>query len=193
MKRKPGNTPFENAAPLLRFYGRALSLKRLFRQGWLQRGVPVERCESVADHCFLTALLAWQAARSLRPDLNAGRVLELAMVHELGEIGAGDITPHDGVSADDKRQREEAAVVALCEGLPDGEGLLALWREYEYGASPEADFVRQVDKLEMALQSQAYEADTGLCLPEFAVSAAEAVHDEALLRLLRSVTNPHDD
>jgi len=194
MITKPGETPFLSAAePLLRFYGRALALKRLYRQGWLMRGVSAEQCESVADHSFLTALLAWRIAAAERPDLNPERVLMLALVHELGEIGAGDITPHDGIGADEKRRREEEAVVALCADLPGGDELIALWREFEYGGSPEADFVRQMDKLEMALQALAYEQSTGLDLPGFVVNTAAMLCAEPLPRLLKAARRADDE
>jgi len=113
-------------------------------------------------------------------------VLMLALVHELGEIGAGDITPHDGISADEKRRREEEAVVALCADLPGGDELTALWREFEYGESAEADFVRQMDKLEMALQALAYEQSTGLELQGFVNNTAAVLRDGTLLRLLEA-------
>ncbi len=33
-------------------------LKQLYRQGWLQHGVPSQNCESVAEHSFCVTLLA---------------------------------------------------------------------------------------------------------------------------------------
>ena len=44
-----------------------LHLKQVFRKGWLERGLPPARCESVAEHSFgnamLCLLLAQQAPR----------------------------------------------------------------------------------------------------------------------------------
>lgn len=59
--------PFNTA--LVQAYRHANQLKRLYRQGWLQHGVPPERCESVAAHTFGVALLAlWIAPQYYRAD-----------------------------------------------------------------------------------------------------------------------------
>jgi len=67
----------------------------------------------------------------------------------------GDITPRDGVSKLDKFQREHDAMGQLSE-LADL-NLKALWEEYEAGQTPEARFVKSLDKLEMLIQAQRYE------------------------------------
>ena len=155
-------------------------LKHLRRQGWLRRGVPPERCESVADHTFSAAVLAMFLADAHYPGLDLAKVLRLALLHDFGEIDAGDITPADGVSDEEKRRREEASVVRVLSKLPNGAEYVALWREYEDGRSPEARFVRQIDRLEMALQASAYQRQ-GLVDPaEFHRSAGAALSDPEL-------------
>ncbi len=177
----------EGAPAVVRAYLEWQHLKQLYRQGWLRRGVPAERCESVADHVLGTALLAMQLADAGRPELDAERVLRLALIHDLGEAHAGDLTPADGVSAEDKHARERDGVRRVVDGLPGGARLLALWDEYEAGTTPEARFVRQVDKLEMALQAAVYEGQGLGDLGEFLDSAREAIGDPELLALLDSL------
>lgn len=65
----PPTTAARPAAPtpapiagLARFLRRVGHLKTTPRTGWLDRGVPNAAVESVADHSFRTALLAWLAA-----------------------------------------------------------------------------------------------------------------------------------
>ncbi len=67
------------------------SLKETPRTGWLDRGIPAEDTESVADHSFGVALLAWLLAPE---ELDRAGVVELAMVHDLAEAAGGDITPY---------------------------------------------------------------------------------------------------
>ena len=153
----------------------ALQLKHLFRQGWLKRGVPEARCETVAEHGFLVAFLALLLAEHLRPGLDLARVVQMALIHDLGEVDAGDITPADGVSAEAKSRLERAGVVRLLAGLPHGERYLALWEEFEAQATPEARFVRQVDRLEMALQAAVYHGQLGLDVEDFFETAARSV------------------
>lgn len=42
-----------------------------------------------------------------------------------------------------------------------------LWEEYEFQKTEDAKFVKQLDKLEMAMQAYEYEQQTGLVLQEY--------------------------
>ena len=171
--------PDGGAAALARFLHRAGRLKLTKRTGWLDRGVPPAETESVADHSWRTALLAWLAASSTA-ELDADRVLKLALVHDLAEAVTGDHPPYDPADVPDaadarrafldrrhvraeerhaaKRAAEAAAMTDLLRELPwTLAGPLAdLWRELTEGETVEARFVKQADKLETYLQSREY-------------------------------------
>src|SRR3954452_699321 len=94
------------ALALVRFLHHIERLKTAPRTGWIDRGVPPGEAESIADHSFRTALLAWMAAE---PALDRDRVLKLALVHDLAEAITGDIPPYDdvalpGIGADEARR-----------------------------------------------------------------------------------------
>jgi putative hydrolase of HD superfamily len=169
----------------LRAYLEVAQLKRLFRQGWLKRGVAEADCESVADHSFGVALLALLAPAPAGAPIDRMKATLLALVHELGEVRAGDITPVDGVSAEAKRELERASVAAVLAGHPDGAELSALWEEFETGASAEARWVRELDRLEMGLQAAVYRAEGRPRMEEFLDSAARGIADSALAALLQ--------
>lgn len=154
-------------------------LKRLERAGWVRAGVPDP--ESVADHSYRVALLALLLAPRL--GVETEKTLKIALLHDLAEARVGDLTPADGVAPADKRAREEAAFAAIVGGLPEGPDLDALFRAYEDASSPEARIVRQLDKLEMALQALEYERETGLNLTEFWISARAALDHPLLVAL----------
>ena len=128
-----------------------LTLKALDRTGWVRHGIP--KPESVAAHSWG---VAWLALILLPAELDLQRALTYAVLHDLAEVRTGDITPHDGVSRDDKAAREESAMFELCRGLPRGAALLEAWRAYEAQADAESQFVRQLDRLDMALQAVRY-------------------------------------
>jgi putative hydrolase of HD superfamily len=157
------------------------NLKHTPRTGWIDRGVPTADVESVADHSFMTALIAWIAARE-DASLDADRVLKLALIHDLAEAIVGDrppYEPHEVPAPDDAtavkaffsvrhlrtaentaaKQRDEAEAAAdLVSLMPEsiaGE-VASLWSEYEDQVSAEARFVKQVDRLEAFLQSVNY-------------------------------------
>lgn len=165
----------------------------LYRQGWLKRDVPESRCESVADHSYMTAMLAWVTALHHAPEIDIQRVLELALVHELGEVYAGDLTPDDGITAEEKYQREYDSVKKICENLPGGEILEQRWLEFEEGSSPEACFVKQLDRLEMAIMARFYQTDSNLDPAEFFGSARERMSHPDLKEILKFSMNPEKE
>jgi len=174
---------------VLRSFIRMIDLKGLYRQGWLKRGVPEGRAESVADHSFGTALLAVLLADTLRIDpeftgLDRQRCIEMALVHELGEVYVGDLTPVDGVSREDKYRQEREAFIKVVEGLPNGKELLTLWEDFETGASPEARFIRQLDRLEMGIQAALLKAEGYQRMDEFLKSAHKTVTHKNLKAIL---------
>ena len=177
------------ADPALASYFRLMRLKRLYRQGWLKRGLPEGLCESVAEHSFGTALLALLVAGKAGTagafgTLDAAKAALLALVHELGESYAGDITPVDGVSREDKRSLERHAILRALGGHPDLEWFLSLWEEFEEGVSAEARFVRQLDRLEMGLQAALQEAEGFAGMAEFYDSARATVIEPRLRSML---------
>lgn len=134
-------------AALLRL---AAELKEVHRAGWVRAG-HVEP-ESVADHSWAVTLLA---LLQCPPELDRERLLIMAILHDLAEVRVGDITPHDGISRVEKHQREDDAMADLLESRPD---LLAIWREAEAGETAEAVFLKRMDRLDMRLQAERYEA-----------------------------------
>lgn len=177
----------KGASRLVELYFSFCHLKRLFRQGWLRAGVPEARCESVAEHSFAVALLALFVSEDRFPDLDAAKVVKMALVHDLAEVFAGDITKHDGVTRDEKERLERESMTHLFTGVPGGDRYVALWEEYEAQSSREASLVKQMDRLEMALQGCVYEHELGLDLGQFFASARGVMAWEEVGRILDEV------
>jgi putative hydrolase of HD superfamily len=193
---------------LLRFWTMAIELKRLRRQGWLDRGV-VEP-ESAADHSWAVALLAWLLAREL-PELNRHRVLLLGLLHDLPEAIAGDATPFDEARGSsgtidparfrvapeytdaERLAKQESEASALDQMLSGVEPEFAVeirdvWREYAGGTTAESRFVRQVDKLETLLQAESYlTRQPDLVVDSFWLGARRDVIDPHLVRLIEAL------
>ncbi len=144
-----------------------VGLKAVDRAGWLRAGV--QRPESVAAHSHGMAALALALCP---PDLDLQRVLSLCILHDLPEAIVGDITPHDGISRQDKADAERSAAARLFAGRAR---LWALWEDYEKDRSEEAHFVHQLDKLDMGLQALRYAAEQGVDTAEFVDSARRGI------------------
>ncbi len=123
--------------------------KSVYRVSYLSDG---SRREGDADHAWHMCLFAMllHGESGLKPDLR--RVLELCLVHDLVEIGAGD-TDVEGYK--DKREREERAADELFSRLPEdlGRWLRGLWDEFEEAETPEACFVQAMDRLQGVAQN----------------------------------------
>lgn len=111
----------------------------------------------------------------------------MALLHDIGEVYAGDITPHDGLAEHSKRTAERESVTRILDSLPAGEEYLQIWEEFEAGETPEARFVRQVDKLEMGLQARIYAEQGYSDLEQFYSSAIQALSDIELRALVVDV------
>jgi putative hydrolases of HD superfamily len=191
-KLKPIDHGSSFPSPTLTALSEIMSLKSLYRQGWIQQGISKDLCESVADHSFSTSMMAWILAIEYFPELNAVKVLQLAMIHEIGEIHTGDITPIDNIPAPVKHEKELESVHKVLGKLKKGSNLIQLWDEFETGKTPEADFVRQIDKLDMAFQALHYEKETGLDLHIFLDYTDKVITDEKLREVFKAMRSKRD-
>jgi len=188
---KLGLPSFAVDDPILKSYAQIMGLKRRFRRGWLLAGISREHCESVADHSFGVTFLCLLFASRWPETVDPGHAALIALVHELGEIHAGDITPSDDVEKPEKHKRELDSLqrVIADMGTENAELVETLWFEYEAGTSPSARFVKAMDKLEMAMQAIAYQNDGLGTMEEFIESAAKGLAGtpfESMVTFLRS-------
>lgn len=141
---------------LITLLNRAGVLKDVKRTGWVLEGV--DNAESVADHTWRMGLLIMLLADK---DLDRNKLLEMNAVHDLGEIGVGDIKWESGkkvIGDQEVKHKDEMAVMNRIFGdYPGGKKYINLLKEFNEQKTPEAKFLKQIDKLEMALQALEYE------------------------------------
>lgn len=133
----------------LRFIRETERLKDVIRSAHTSGGRP----ESTAEHSWRLALLGLVLLGE-RPELDSQRVLSLCLVHDLGEAYDGDIPAVEQTDPDSKRASETRAVQRLTDLLPAQAGAVIrdLWEEYEACRTPEARFVKALDKAETIIQ-----------------------------------------
>ena len=137
-----------------KLFDEIFQLKNVLRRGWLQREVP-NRTESDAEHCFSMIVLALEIMAKNDLKLDQLKVLKMIAYHELGEIDAGDITIVDNVDKSDKYKKELEGVKRISQEYEMPE-ILDLWLEFEENKTPEAEFVKRLDKFDCVLQSKVY-------------------------------------
>ena len=160
-------------------------LKRTQRTGWVEVGV--YRPESVADHTFRTAFLCMLYADM--ETLDPLKLLRMALIHDIPEAVIGDLMPSQKTA--ETKENEKTAMHQILNLLPEKqrENYLAVWNEYQEGKTKEAKAVRQLDKIEMALQAREYEkfGSASKSLERFIKSAQDAAAWPELKRLLSGI------
>ncbi|MCP8322985.1 MAG: HD domain-containing protein [Candidatus Methylarchaceae archaeon HK02M2] len=176
----------KNIIPFVKLIGR---LKKVQRTGWLIK-VGVKDPESVADHSFMTSILCMLVG-DLR-NLNTLKMLKMALLHDACESLIGDFMHSDIRKKElNKRKLEDDAMIQILSTLPNDIGKIyrKLWKEFQGGLSTEAKLVREIDKLEMALQVIEYEKEgyDRRRLYEFWDSARQAIIDPELRAIFKVI------
>ena len=108
---------------------------------------PGGRHESVAEHSWRLALMAFWL-RDEFPELDMNRVVQMCLIHDLGEAFTGDIPVFDKTAADEAR--EEQLLFAWVDDMPEPlrTDMQQLYREMEERTTPEAKLYKALDGLE---------------------------------------------
>lgn len=139
---------------MTKLFDEVFKMKNLLRRGWIIREIP-NRTESDAEHCYSMIMLALEMMSKNDLQLDQLKVIKMIAYHEIGEIDAGDFTPVDKIDRKVKYQKEFECVKRISEQYEMPE-ILELWKEFEENTTPEAQFVKKLDKFDCVLQSKVY-------------------------------------
>ena len=171
---------------ILDFLKIAVNLKTIPRQGWIEK-LSLKNPESVADHTYSMSIIGMILSDSQK--YNPETILNMILLHDLAESITGDLTPKQ--KSKEKIILENKTFEKILKHLPEDlqEQYYQLWNEYQTNDSNEANFVHQIDKLEMALQAKIYSKQIksyGELIPFFD-SAQREIKDPKLLKLLKEI------
>ena len=109
------------------------------------------RRESVGEHCWMMTLMAFFMKDEF-PDVDMNKVIEMCIIHDLGEAFTGDIPAFDKTDADEKR--EEELLFQWVRSLPAGysEKVAALYEEMAERTTMEAKVYKAIDGMEAVIQ-----------------------------------------
>lgn len=147
-----------NPSELLKIMTVAEKLKCNTRHSYTSSG----RRESVAEHCWRTALMAMLIEKEFpRADMN--KVIKMILIHDLGEAFTGDIPCFNKTSADESK--ENYALDNWVRTFPDPERQQwqELYKEMNELKTLEARIYKALDKMEAVIQHD--EADLSTWLP----------------------------
>ena len=119
-------------------------LKLVERKTYIDGG---KRKENSAEHSWHLAISVWSLAEYFSLDLNHEVLIKLALIHDLGEIDAGDTFLYakgrDGAAIEERKGVERIAHLPG-NGIKD---LTGHWDQQELGTSQEAKFLKVVDRI----------------------------------------------
>ena len=139
-------------------------LKRLARSGWLQPGI--ENPESVAEHSFRAAIIAYYLAKE--EGLDPFKACTYALFHDVGEARTGDINK---VQVKYVEVNSEKAIEEYKKYFP-----VEIPEEYK-------TIVRDADLLDMGLQALEYK-NLGYDTDGFLESAKKGIKTNTAKKLL---------
>ncbi|HVX46155.1 MAG TPA: HD domain-containing protein [Mycobacteriales bacterium] len=139
---------------LARLFFETAHLKRMPRTGWIYAGVPAAEIESVAEHSFNAAIIAYVLA--LREGADPHKCAVLALFHDTQEsritdisyLGKQYLTPKDNTAVTAEQTADLPA--------PVRDPIRLLVEEFEAQDSLEARLARDADKLECVVQAADY-------------------------------------
>lgn len=112
------------------------------------RPVGLDRNENSAEHSWQLAMMAASMAQYAGSSIDTNRVIAMLLVHDIGEIDAGDTMVFVEGGWEQRKAAELAGVTRIFSMLPESQGaaFLALWQEFEDAATPESRFAHALDR-----------------------------------------------
>jgi len=112
------------------------------------RPVGLDRYENSAEHSWHVCLCALVLKDYANDEINIDRVIKMLLIHDLGEIDAGDTIIYASETPEIK-EKEAASLKRILNILPAGEAdkYMALWHEFELGETADAIYAKAIDRV----------------------------------------------
>ena len=112
------------------------------------RPVGLSRYENSAEHSWHVCLSALILKDYANDDIDINRVIRMLLIHDLGEIDAGDTIIYYSESQEIK-DKESAGIKRVLDLLPENQSgeYMELWHEFEQGETPDSIYARAIDRI----------------------------------------------
>lgn len=148
MNRKTAVTHTEDFPMVSQVVEFVLELEKL--KGVLRKTRPVglDRYENSAEHSWQIAVFAASLAPFAPEGIDINRVVGMLLMHDIGEIDAGDTIFYAEEGLAQRKLAERAAALRIFQllPLPQRTQFMNLWQEFEDNCSAEARFAQAVDR-----------------------------------------------
>lgn len=139
------NQQFANIEAVLDFIVEIEKLKNVSRK---TKPVGLDRYENSAEHSWHVCISALMFKEFADEAIDIDRVIRMLLIHDLGEIDAGDTIIYESETVAGKHEEAEG-VKRLLGILPleQREGYLELWFEFEAGETSDSKYARAIDRI----------------------------------------------
>lgn len=120
------------------------ALKSVNRRTYINGG---ERVENSAEHSWHLAMACWAFAELLQDNYDVPKLIQLALIHDLGEIGAGDTFLYSSERSNAHIEERKSVEKIASHSGNTIENIVELWDEQELGESKEACLLKVIDRL----------------------------------------------
>ncbi|AQS37817.1 putative HD superfamily hydrolase [Shewanella psychrophila] len=112
------------------------------------RPVGLDRYENSAEHSWHVCISALMLKEFADKPINIDRVIKMLLIHDLGEIDAGDTIIYQS-ETQEMKQKEAAGLKRILDILPEGQAdtYMDLWYEFELGETADASFAKAIDRV----------------------------------------------
>lgn len=135
----------ENIEKVLGFIVEIEKLKGILRK---TRPVGLDRYENSAEHSWHVCISALMLKDYADHEINIDRVIKMLLLHDLGEIDAGDTIIYAAETPENKA-KEASGIHRLFSLLPPEQTkeYIDLWHEFELGDSADAIYAKAIDRV----------------------------------------------
>ena len=135
----------ENIQKIFDFIIEIEKLKDVYRK---TKPVGLERFENSAEHSWHVCLCALMLKEYANEEIDIDRVIKMLLLHDIGEIDAGDTIVYDSQNKETK-EKEDAGFKRVLMLLPQEQQqeYLSLWEEFEEAQTPNAKYAKAIDRI----------------------------------------------
>lgn len=140
------NPKYEQLQSGLKFLEAIDALKNTYRKCLIMSG---HREESTAEHSFSLAMAVLALCSLSNEPIDKMKAVKMALFHDLAEALLGDTLHYNKPTSPGANTSEAEALKRLLLPIQDSElsiDIFNLWHEFEHGDSPEAVFLRGLDR-----------------------------------------------
>jgi len=135
----------ENIEKVLNFIVEIEKLKGVLRK---TKPVGLDRYENSAEHSWHVCISALMLKDYADDEINIDRVIKMLLLHDLGEIDAGDTIVYAAETAENKA-KEASGINRLLNILPaeQAKDYIELWHEFELGVTADSVYAKAIDRV----------------------------------------------